>query len=271
MHPIERLRYVARSTGADQRTLVRETAAALSGLGGDTQELVVACRRIVGRHPSAGVLWWLCAHVLTAPDPLATAWRLADEVEADPTERLLAAELPDGCRVAAVGWPDLIADVLCRRGDATVLAVDSDGRVSGMVRQLERAEVEVHEVPAAAIATAAASSELVLIEANSVSPVEALCPMGSRALAAAAYCAEVPVWLVAGIGRRLPEAMHELVARRHIDTAEPWALEHELVPLSMVSHVAGPNGVDALHAGNAAGLLAAECPVAPELMTASRG
>ena len=35
MHPIERLRYVARSHGGDQRLLVRETAGALSGLGLD--------------------------------------------------------------------------------------------------------------------------------------------------------------------------------------------------------------------------------------------
>ena len=35
MHPIERLRYVARASGADQTVLVQETAAALSAFAGD--------------------------------------------------------------------------------------------------------------------------------------------------------------------------------------------------------------------------------------------
>ncbi len=63
MHPIERLRYVARASGGDQRMLVRETAGALRGLGFDPAGLVVACRRIVERHPNSGPMWWLCATV----------------------------------------------------------------------------------------------------------------------------------------------------------------------------------------------------------------
>ncbi|MBA3289003.1 MAG: hypothetical protein H0U21_13480, partial [Acidimicrobiia bacterium] len=68
MHPIERLRFVARAQGADAESLVRETAGALRGLGLDPAGLVVACRRIVERHPSCGVLWWLCARMLTSGD-----------------------------------------------------------------------------------------------------------------------------------------------------------------------------------------------------------
>ena len=69
MHPIERLRYLARSSGADQRVLVGETASALRALRMDPAGLVVSCRRIVERHPTSGPLWWLCAHMLTSPDP----------------------------------------------------------------------------------------------------------------------------------------------------------------------------------------------------------
>ena len=54
VHPIERLRYVARARGADAESLVRETAGALRGLGLDPSGLVVACRRIVERHPTSG-------------------------------------------------------------------------------------------------------------------------------------------------------------------------------------------------------------------------
>ena len=69
MHPIERLRYVARADGAGPGVLVRETGLALCDMDLDPQSLVLACRRIVERHPTMAQLWWLCAHVLAAPDP----------------------------------------------------------------------------------------------------------------------------------------------------------------------------------------------------------
>jgi hypothetical protein len=269
VHPIERLRYVARSSGVDHRLLVRETAQALRSLGAEPHELVVSARRIVQRHPSSGPLWWLCARMLTAPDPLATAWRLADEIESDPTPANLARELPDGAVVCTVGWPDLAAEAITRRGDVVVLAVDSDGSGAGMVRQMERSGIEVSDVSSAAAGTAAASAEIVLIEASAVSATEALCPVGSRALAAAAYCAEVPVWLVAGVGRRLPDALWQQVARRYAESPEPWTFDAELVPIATVSHVVGPDGVAEITAASAASLLAPECPVAPELLTNS--
>jgi len=269
VHPIERLRYVARSSGVDHRLLVRETAQALRGLGAEPHELVVSARRIVQRHPSSGPLWWLCAKLLTAPDPLRLAWELADEIEADPTPAVLARELPDGAVVCTVGWPDLAAEALTRRGDIVVLAVDSDGSGNGMVRQMERSAIEVSDVPSAAAATAAASAEVVLIEAAAVSGSDALCPVGSRALAAAAYCAEVPVWLVAGVGRRLPDPLWRQLTKRYVESPEPWAFDVELVPIATTSHVVGPNGVTELTAANAAALLAPECPVAPELLTNS--
>jgi len=269
VHPIERLRYVARSSGVDHRLLVRETAQALRGLGAEPHELVVSSRRIVQRHPSAGPLWWLCARMLTAPDPLRTAWQLADEVEADPTPAVIARELPDAAVVCTVGWPDLAADALTRRGDVIVLAVDSDGCGSGMVRQMERSGVEVSDISSAAAGTAAAAADVVLIEAAAVSGSEALCPVGSRALAAAAYCAEVPVWLVAGVGRRLPEPLWRQLTRRYVESPAPWTFDVELVPVATVSHVAGPTGVRELTAANAGELLAPECPSVPELLTNS--
>ena len=73
MHPIERLRYVARASGADQAVLVRETAGALAAFADDPAGLVTACRRIVSRHPGSGPLWWLCSRVLTATEPMREA------------------------------------------------------------------------------------------------------------------------------------------------------------------------------------------------------
>ena len=221
------------------------------------------------RHPSSGPLWWLCARLLTSPEPLRTAWQLADEIEEDRTPAVLARELPDGAVVCTVGWPDLAAEGLTRRGDVVVLAVDGDGSGGGMVRQMERSGIEVADVASAALGTAAASAEVVLIEASAVSGSEALCPVGSRALAAAAYCAEVPVWLVAGLGRRLPQPLWQQLARRYVESSEPWTFDAELVPIATVSHVVGPDGVAELTAASAAALLAPECPVAPELLTNS--
>ena len=96
VHPIERLRYVARARGADAESLVRETAGALRGLGIDPSGLVVACRRIVERHPTCGPLWWLAARLLTSADPMAAARAAVAEIEADRTADVLASELPDG-------------------------------------------------------------------------------------------------------------------------------------------------------------------------------
>src|SRR5258708_31792266 len=56
MHPIERLRYVARSSGASQVVLVRDTAGALAALGFDPPGLVTAGRRIPHRPPLSAPL-----------------------------------------------------------------------------------------------------------------------------------------------------------------------------------------------------------------------
>src|SRR5947208_4638078 len=103
MHPIERLRYVARSSGAPQEVLVRETAAALASLGFDPPGLVTACRRILDRHPVSAPLWWLSARVLTANDPMDEAWRAADDITADRTGEHLAWALPDEGTVTVLG------------------------------------------------------------------------------------------------------------------------------------------------------------------------
>ena len=66
MHPIERLRYVARASGADPSVLVRETASALAAVAADDPiGLVPACRRLVDRHLTSGPMWWMVARVLT--------------------------------------------------------------------------------------------------------------------------------------------------------------------------------------------------------------
>src|SRR5436190_1283827 len=190
MHPIERLRYVARSSGASQEVLVRETAGALAALGFDPPGLVTACRRILDRHPLSGPLWWLSARVLTSNDANNEAWNAADEVTADDT-----------------------------------------------------------------------GANLVLLEASAIGPTGFIGVAGSRAAAATARHAGVPVWLVGGIGRLLPRRMWDALVGRLDVLGEPWELDDEHVPLDLVDRIAMPTGI--LPVDEA--LKLTDCPIAPEL------
>jgi hypothetical protein len=262
VHPIERLRYVARASGADQRVLVHETAAALRGLRLEPAGLVTACRRIVERHPTSGPLWWLCARVLTAADPVEEIGRVAREVDDDPTVRILVDELPEEATVLVLGWPDLVGDAVVRRGDLIVLVADVAGEGHGFLRQLARADMDAVDVPAAGLGAAAAAADLVLLEAAAVGPDGIVAVQGSLAAAAVAYCSQIPVWAVAGRGRRLPGELWAALAGRLTDSADPWDAGHEVVPLGLVTHVVGPDGRCAADAEG----VRPECAVAPELL-----
>lgn len=267
MHPIERLRYVARTHGGDQRLLVRETAGALRGLGFDPAGLVVACRRIVERHPTSGPLWWLCASVLTAPEPFATAARLADEIEDDPTPEMLIVDLPVDAVVTVLGWPDLAGEALLRRGDVSVLAVDAGGEGASFVNRLHRSDVEAEVVETGGVAAAVVASDVVLIEALAATPGDVLAVQGSRAAASVAYCSDVPVWLVAGRGRCLPAAMFAAVVERAADARMPWEAEAEPLPTALTSAIVRDRGMVPIE--SAAEALRPECPLAQELLRIS--
>lgn len=241
--------------------MVRETAAALRGLGMDLAGLVTSSRRIVEKHPTSGPLWWLCARVLNAPEPLKEASVCAREIDADPTTDVLVDLLPQDAVVCVVGWPDLLEDALIRRGDVSVFVVDGSGG-DGFARRLERSDVDVTLVAPQGAAAAVISADLLLVEATLIGPDGVIAATGSRAAAAVAYCDEVPVWLVGGVGRRLPAALWTHAVERLSATDEPWESDEEIVPLALFSHVIGPNGLtDA--PGDA---VVAECPHAPELL-----
>ena len=261
MHPTERLRYVARASGVDQALLVRETAGALAAFDRDPAGMVTACRRIVSRHPGSAPLWWLCSRVLTAPDGMREAWRAADEIEEDRTADALAHALPEDAMLCVLGWPELISEALPRRGDLDVLVVDALSEGSGLVRRLQRADVPCTDVPVSGIGGAASAADLVVIEASAVGPTAALAVAGSRAAAAVARHAGVPVWLVAGAGRLVPARVWEHLAARLDASTEPWDADDDLVPLALVDMIVGPAGPEPV----ADGLRRTDCPIAPEL------
>ena len=262
MHPIERLRYVARASGAEQGLLVHETAGALASLGFDPAGLVTACRRIVDRHVTSGPLWWLCARVLTAGDPMAEAWRCADEIGEDTTGDELAHALPEDATVCLLGWPELAGEALVRRGDCYGLVVDTLGEGSGLVRRLRRADAVAEEVPPSGLGAAAAAADVVLLEATAIGPDGFVSIAGARAAAAVAHHAGVPVWLIGGVGRVLAAPMWRALVKRFDDECgDPWLEEDEVVPLALVDRLCGPKGPEPV----ADGLRHADTPVAPEL------
>lgn len=253
MHPIERLRHVARAEGAGASLLVREAAGALAGFGADPPGMVTACRRLVERHPAVGPMWWLAAKVLAAGEPVAAAWRAADELDGDPTPAALAKELPDDATVVVIGWPELAADALRRRADLEVLVIDAAGEGSGLARRLRGAGVDAIDVPDAGLGPAVAESDLVLLEAGAIGHDGLVAAAGSRAAAAVAQHAGTPVWVVAGVGRALPDGLWgALLDRLGADESEPWDRIDEVVPLALVDEVIGSRQ--------------ATCPVAPELL-----
>jgi hypothetical protein len=267
VHPIERLRYVARASGADQALLVRETAGALGAFAGDPTAVVPACRRIIDRHPTSGPLWWLCARILTDPDPRRAAWDAVEAIEADPTPGELCHALPEDATVCVVGWPEQAAEALPRRGDVEVLAVDALGEGSGLVRRLLRSGVDAVDVPQSGLGAAAAASDVVVIEATAAGPDGILAVAGSRAAAATARHAGVPVWAVVGVGRLLPERMWaSLVGRLDDRGQDPWDLDEEVVPVDMIDQVCTRSGL----LEPPVALSQVDCPMASELLAPGR-
>ena len=165
----------------------------MSSMRFDPSGLVVACRRVVERHPECGPLWWLCAHLLTAQEPFQLAWELADEIDDDSTADALAVAIPDDAVVLTIGWTDIASRALTRRGDVTVLVVDSRHHGSSMMQRLERHDVACELVQAEAIGRAVPAADVVIIEAHAVSTDRVVAPIGSAAVAAVAAACGVPV------------------------------------------------------------------------------
>src|SRR5438874_13396959 len=262
MHPIERLRMVARAAGEGPALVAQEAAGALVAFGDDPAGLVTACRRLVDRQPTSGPIWWLAARVLCSTDPGTEAWRAVEQLQDDPTSEQLAAALPDGAVVTIVGLGDQTADALVRRGDIEVLLVDNDTVEPFLIRRLQRTDTMLDAVPASGVGAAVAASDVVVFEASAMGPSGLVAPAGARAAAAVARHAELPVWAVAGVGRTPPGPLWDALAARLDDDAEPRLAPEEVVPVSLVDAVIGTEGMRP----TADAVRRPDCPVAPELL-----
>jgi len=265
MHPIERMRYVARASGVPQHVLVREAAGALMSFADEPHGLVTACRRMVSRQPTSGPLLWLGSRALTAGDPAEELRRCMKLLDEDSTAIELRHALPSDCTVAVLGWPEAASAALPARGDLEVLVVDAFGEGTGLVRELWNRDIDASDVAVSGLGAAVAGADLLLLEAPAIGPDEFLAVAGSRAAGAVARHAQIPVWLVGGVGRQLPAALWTSLTDRlaHLrEGGEPWDVDDEVVPLDLVTDIVGPGGVQSV----AEALQHAPCPVAAELL-----
>lgn len=256
MLPFERLRALARYAG-DDTELVLEAAECLRAFGPDPTQLVTVCRRLLAHHPACGPLWWLCARVVAAPDAATAARDATDRLTRDRTAARLASVLPfpHDEPVAVLGWPEVAGMALTERPDLDLVVVRTEGATGRLRARLGGEGLRARVVDLTEVIAAAPSH--LLVEVHAASPTTALVPVGTSDLVWSLGDAEL--WLVAGVGRLLPERLFE-VARAEVERAhEPIA---ERLSLDRARRVAGPGGLDP-PARFAARL---DCPVAPELL-----
>ncbi len=262
MHPIERLRYVARADAARQSTLARETAASLSGLGVDHAGLVTSCRRVVQRHPQMGTLWTLCSRALTSVDGLGAAWAFVTEIDEDRSAEALVSALDADVTVAVLGWGELAPGALVRRGDLVVAVVDVDDDADALVARLRRVDVDAHDVPLRGLGAACADADVVVVEAELAGASGVVAVAGSLAAAASCRSAGGKVVALVGAGRLLAERTFDTAVAAVIDD-EPGEGDLDLVGEHLIDEVARPRGMSGVEV--LAG--APDAPVPPELLT----
>ena len=240
VHPIERLRYVARAGAVPVGPLVRESAAALSSFAEDPKGLLTSCRRLLDRRRDCGPLVWLAARMLSAMDPRAEAAKVVSELDADPTGRVLESGL------------DSLA------AGSTVLAVGELGAFEAALH--DRPDLRWTEPDDS---LAAATADLVLIASDCAGPSQALVVTEAVAAAGTARDRGTPVWLIAGVGRILPARMWDLLSDRH-QPGDPSMGGLAVLDLHrLVTQVVTPSGLRT----PAEAARASDCPVVPELFT----
>jgi hypothetical protein len=276
VHPIERLRAVARARDVDQRLLAREAAMVLGVLADDPFGLLTSCRRLLDRHPGAGTLWWACARLLDAGDPRAEARAVARDLgEDDAVLRTLGLDLPEHATVVVVpdaaGGSELVDRLAVRRDDLVPVQADDPAldvaavveagasldhdhapapdpfggdpsRSTAADQRGSRGRRDPLDVPP--VGTPGLGPTVVLVEAGGAGPDRFLGVPGTADGIAAAKARGLPVWLVVGTGARLPAALFDAAAAR--------ALGCETVPTSATARLVEPRTIP--------------CPCPPELL-----
>ncbi|MFT7474150.1 MAG: hypothetical protein ACI81L_001071 [Verrucomicrobiales bacterium] len=106
MHPIERLRYVARAGAAPDQILVAESVPAFAAFADDPRAMLVALRQLVTRQPDSPGLLGLAAHMVQSLDPVDAGWVFSNELEFDTTSEVAAS-----IAIAESGGTDVIDSI----------------------------------------------------------------------------------------------------------------------------------------------------------------
>jgi hypothetical protein len=262
VQPFERLRAIARH-GGDDRLLVAEAADCLGEFDDDPAALVVTCRRLLHHHPERAPLWWLCARVLAAPEPSEAAWDAEALVRDDRTADRLSGLLPFPADhpVAVLGWPELSGAALALRPDLEALVVrDERSAHTGDERWRARlARSDASARPVDLVEAVALEPSHLLVEVAGAGPEELLVAEGTADAIATLSRPGLVVWLVAGVGRVLPQRLFEAMLRG-IGDPEDHGLER--LDVQAADRIAGPTGL--VRPEQLARRV--DCPVAPELL-----
>jgi hypothetical protein len=258
VHPIEWLRAIARSDDLPHTELASEAAAALAALGGDPRGMVPACRRLLDRHPEVGPLWWTCARMLAADDPVAEAQAIQDDFAADQVGLSLALDLPSGIEVGMVGYSPLVQELALRRTDLKVCVVHNGGisfaEVNGRGPEEPNWDLDerVDDLTADMLDRVAEESHLLLVEAWAAGDSSFFTQTRIKQATLAAHRGGTEAWLVVGVGRRLPEPMFRALRQRMAETLDPWLVAAELLTPDHVTRIIEPVKIT--------------CPCPPELL-----
>jgi hypothetical protein len=185
-------------------------------------------------------------------------------VEHDDTPGHLDDALPDDARAMIVGWPFTTVKCLAQRGDALMLVVDSHGEGEALVERLHDADIAAELVPFEYVSAAVATADVVIIEALACGANSVLAVGGSRAVVDTAAAQGKQVWLVAGVGTRLPTMLWSgMVSALQIN--DDWRAGLDVIDVNRFTRVVGPLG----HTTDTAAEFVAECPATAELLRRS--
>ncbi|HXY42660.1 MAG TPA: hypothetical protein VEH29_00590 [Acidimicrobiales bacterium] len=277
MHPIERLRWIARAEDEPAASLASEAAWTLGELAQqEPTALLTACRRLLDRHPACGPLWWVSARLAAADDPLEAGRQSAAELCTDHTSDRIARALrssftasdvvvlTDPVELSLPAFESsqpyalrVIGSSSAWRRSMRALSAAAGSELSGWSpgeehEALEGAAVLLVEALAAAAAAEAAGASAggrvagrggVLVSTGTAVTVKTARNMG------------IPAWAVIGVGRALPERLFDAAAERAGERAD-------LLGLDDFSLAIGPD----LTAGAAEVAAQVTCPPGPELL-----
>ncbi|MEJ7720981.1 MAG: hypothetical protein WKF58_11270 [Ilumatobacteraceae bacterium] len=147
-------------------------------------------------------------------------WRALD---ADATTSVLRRALSGRDRVLATGWSSTLIEAV--RSDVAVVVAGSGRDASSMVRALRRRDVDVEQIAMEEAAVVMADGvDAVIVDADLVTVSRVTAPVGSTVLASVAAVVDVPLWLVASRGTRLPESYRATIDAMLVGGLDPVAV-----------------------------------------------